>query len=149
MTNSTQVVIQKDAKEAQTLVLKDRADKIDTYFEKRNMPLVGYGMTMVLAAEEHNIDWRLLPAIAIKESTGGKFACGKNPFGWGSCKIKFDAWETAIETVARNLGGGNPKTERYYKGKTTEEKLWHYNTSVVPTYTGEILEFMKLIDVRG
>ena len=149
MTHSTQLVIQDDAREAQMLVLKEHADKIDSYFKKRDMPLVGYGMTMVLAAEEHNIDWRLLPAIAIKESTGGKFACGKNPFGWGSCKIKFDAWETANETVARNLGGNNPATARYYKGATTEKKLYHYNGSVIPTYTGEILGFMELIDDRG
>lgn len=150
MTQSTQPVIQQsDAKQSHMLVLQERADKIETYFKKRKMPLAGQGMTMVLAAEENNIDWRLLPAIAIKESTGGKFACGKNPFGWGSCKIKFDTWETAIATVARNLGGNNPATARYYKDATTEKKLYHYNGSVIPTYTAEILEFMDLIERRG
>lgn len=127
---------------------QEHAEKIDAYFAKRNMPLLGYGAEMVKAAEENNLDWRLLPAIAIKESTGGKFACYNNPFGWGSCKIKFKDFSIAIETVAVNLGGNNPKTERYYKNKTTEEKLWHYNTSVIPTYTDEIMEFMDLIE-RG
>lgn len=145
LTYSTQPMIQ-TAAESQAIVLKERADKIDAYFEKRNMPLQGYGMTMVLASEKHDIDWRLLPAIAIRESTGGKFACGKNPFGWGSCAIKFDSWEIAIETVARNLGGNNPKTARYYKDTETEVKLYHYNGSVIPTYTAEVLEFMELID---
>ncbi len=125
---------------------QDRAFKIDAYFAKRDMPLEGYGSKMVAEAEENDIDWRLLPAIAIKESTGGKFACEYNPFGWGSCKLKFKSFDDAIETVARNLGGNNPNTERYYKDKTLIEKLHHYNNSVVPTYTAEILEFMDLVE---
>lgn len=127
-------------------IAEERAEKIDAYYTKRGMPLKGYGAKMVAEAEKNNLDWRLLPAIAIKESTGGKFACYKNPFGWGSCKIKFASYDDAIEAVARNLGGNNPNTARYYKDKTTEEKLYHYNTSVVPTYTGEIMQFMELIE---
>lgn len=127
----------------------EHAKKIDAYFAKRNMPLEGYGAKMVEEAEKNNLDWRLLPAIAIKESTGGKFACGSNPFGWGSCKLKFKNFDDAIETVARNLGGNNPNTERYYKDKTTREKLHHYNNSVVPTYTAGIFEFMDLIENGG
>lgn len=124
----------------------EQARKIDAYFAKRGMPLEGYGAKMVKVAADNNIDWRLLPAIAIKESTGGKFACYNNPFGWGSCKIKFKDFYSAIETVGMNLGGNNPNTARYYKDKTNIEKLHHYNNSVVPTYTGEILAFMDLIE---
>jgi len=124
----------------------ERAEKIDAYFAQRGMPLEGYGEKMVAEAEKNNLDWRLVPAIAIKESTGGKFACGYNPFGWGSCKIKFESWDTAIETIAHNLGGNNKNTSHYYEGTTTEEKLYHYNGSVIPSYTGEILEFMELIE---
>lgn len=127
-------------------ISKEHGDKIDAYYAKRGMPLEGYGAKMVAEAEKNNLDWRLLPAIAIKESTGGKFACKNNPFGWGSCKIKFDSYDEAIETVARNLGGNNPNTAQYYKDKTTEEKLHHYNNSVVPTYTAEIMKFMELIE---
>ncbi|MCK9345004.1 MAG: hypothetical protein M0P64_02675 [Candidatus Pacebacteria bacterium] len=123
-----------------------QAEKIDAYFAKRDMPLEGYGAKLAQAAKDNDLDWRLLPAIAIKESTGGKFACHSNPFGWGSCKIKFKSFDAAIETVAMNLGGKNPNTERYYKDKTTIEKLHHYNNSVVPTYTKEIFEFMELIE---
>lgn len=130
-------------------IQENRASKIDAYFAKRNMPLAGYGAKMIVEAEKNDIDWRLLPAIAIKESTGGKFACGYNPFGWGSCKLKFKSFDDAIETVARNLGGNNPNTEQYYKDKTLIEKLHHYNNSVVPTYTAEILEFMDLIEKEG
>ncbi len=133
-----------------TSINQDRAERIDAYYAQRNMPLEGYGAKMVAEAEKNGIDWRLVPAIAIKESTGGKFACGYNPFGWGSCKIgNFNSWDQAIETIAYNLGGNNPNTARYYKGTSTEEKLYHYNGSVIPAYTGEILEFMELIEKQN
>lgn len=135
-----------DPDQAQEALDLERAQKIDTYFGDRDMPLAGYGKVLVAAAEKNGLDWRLLPAIAIKESTGGKFSCGNNPFGWGSCKIKFKNIESAIDTVARNLGGHNPATEQYYKDASTKEKLFQYNGSVIPTYTGEVLKFMELID---
>lgn len=131
-----------------TSLQTEHAKKIDEYFAKRDMPMEGYGAKLVKEAEVNNLDWRLLPAIAITESTGGKFACYNNPFGWGSCKIKFKDFDSAIETVAMNLGGNNPKTEQYYKDATTKEILHHYNNSVVPTYTGKVLAFMDLIE-RG
>lgn len=132
-----------------TSVDDERAKKIDAYYAKRGMPLEGYGAKLVKVAEANNLDWRLLPAIAIAESTGGKFACYNNPFGWGSCKIKFKNFDAAIETVAMNLGGKNPNTEQYYKDATTTEILHHYNNSVVPTYTAKVVAFMELIEREG
>lgn len=123
-----------------------RAAKIDAYYEARSMPLAGKGMTFVLAAEKYGLDWALLPAIAIRESSGGKHDCYNNPFGWGSCKIKFSDYEEAIDTVARNLGGGNPRTASYYAGKTTRQKLYYYNGTVVPTYMDEVIDIMKRIE---
>lgn len=143
-TSEEQVALDIAKKEAALRI--ERAQKIDSYFADRDMPLEGYGEKLVTEAEKNGLDWRLLPAIAIAESTGGKFACGKNPFGWGSCKIKFKSFDAAIETVARNLGGDNPATERYYKDTSTEEKLHHYNGSVIPTYTAKVLKFMDLIE---
>ena len=123
----------------------ERAAKIDTYFRERSMPLEGHGMNMVRAAEAHDIDWRLLPAIAVRESSGGKHMCGQNPFGWGSCKIKFESMDDAIETLARNLGGDNPNTAHYYSGDT-RSKLHRYNGTVIPTYVAEVVDIMERID---
>lgn len=126
--------------------LKERAEAIDTFFKKREMPLAGYGVTMVNAAEKNGLDWRLLPAIAIRESSGGIQACEFNPFGWGSCKINnFKNWTDAINTVASHLGGNRPTTSDYYKDTTTKEKLYHYNGTVMPKYTGEVLAIMDSI----
>ncbi|MBP6975012.1 MAG: glucosaminidase domain-containing protein [Candidatus Pacebacteria bacterium] len=126
---------------------QQKADAIDSFFKKRSMPLEGTGMTFVLVAEKYGLDWRLLPAIGVRESSGGKAACKYNAFGWGSCKLhNFHSYEEAIEAVGRNLGGANPRTSSYYAGKTTKEKLYFYNGSVEPAYPGEVIAIMKMIE---
>jgi len=128
---------------------KTKAEAINAYFKARNMPLAGLGMKMVQEAQKNNIDWRLLPAIAIRESTGGKFECKGadfNAFGWGSCKISFDSNEHAIEIVAKNLGGNNPNTERHYADKTIKQILRAYNPpSIVPRYAEQVISIMNSI----
>ncbi len=132
------------------ITMRLRADKIDAYFRDRNMPLEGYGMKMVQVAEENNIDWRLLPAISVIETTGGKNICkskegANNPFGYGSCKIAFDNINESIEAVGRNLGGNNPRTASYYKNKDLDGILKSYN-SVIPTYNKKIRGVMERIE---
>lgn len=128
-------------------IREQKAAIIDTYFKERSMPLKGTGMTFVLVAEKYGLDYRLLPAIAIRESSGGKAACGFNPFGWGSCKLhNFKSYEDAIEALGKNLGGANQKTARYYAGNSTYEKLYHYNGTVVPTYPDEVIAIMDYIE---
>lgn len=127
-------------------VREKKAEAIDTYFKERSMPLEGTGMTFVLVAEKYGLDWNLLPAIAIRESSGGKAACGNNPFGWGSCKLhNFKSYNDAIEALGKNLGGANKNTARYYAGKSTKEKLYFYNGTVVPSYPDEVLAIMQKI----
>lgn len=129
--------------------LKIKAEAIDTYFADRDMPLAGTGMKMVLEAEKNDLDWRLLAAIAVRESTGGKFECKKvanNAFGWGSCKIGFKSNDEAIETVGRNLGGNNPKTAKHYDDKTIIQILRAYNPpSIVPKYAEQVMKIMDAI----
>lgn len=131
------------------IILYQKAKAIDDYFQERDMPLAGFGRTMVIEAEKNGLDWRLIPAIAVRESTGGKFACKKakySAFGWGSCKINFDSYEHSIEVVARNLGGNNPKTERYYADKSTYKILQTYNPpSIVPKYAEQVIKIMDSI----
>lgn len=122
-----------------------RADAIDSFYKSRSMPLAGQGMNFVLVSEKYGLDWRLLPAVAIRESSGGKQACYNNPFGWGSCKIKFNTYNDAIEAVGKNLGGANANTAKYYGGKSSKEKLYYYNGTVVPTYPDEVLNIMDMI----
>lgn len=130
-------------------ILNEQAQAIDAYFAVRNMPLEGYGLKMAQVAQKHNLDWRLLPAIAVQESGGGKHAvwrCKNNPFGWASCDVKFDSVEGAIDVVALNLAGENPKTEKYYKTKDLKEKLYYYNGTVIPRYPQMVLALMDKFD---
>lgn len=130
--------------------LRDQSAKaaaIDAYFESHDMPLLGTGLKMVQEAEKNDLDWRLIAAISVRESTGGKHDCTKvsnNPFGWGSCKIGFKSNEAAIETIARNLGGNNPNTARHYGDKTTVQILRAYNPpSIVPRYAEQVINIMN------
>src|SRR5262245_23737398 len=68
-------------------LLQAKAEAIDAYFRKYDMPLYGTGEKMAEEAEKNGLDWRLIAAIAVRESTGGKHDCEKvshNPFGWAS-----------------------------------------------------------------
>jgi len=130
-------------------MLKVEAEAIDSYFDEHDMPLKGTGMTMATIADQNGLDWRLLPAIAVRESTGGKSACTKathNFFGWGSCKVSFKSDEEAIETVAKNLGGNNPSTAKHYDNKTVKGILHEYNPpSIVPRYAEQVMAIMNTI----
>lgn len=133
-----------------TLLLDDtdpemRASKIDLYFENRGMPLAGYGAEFVEAADRYSIDWRILPAISVAESSGGKQMCGSNPFGWGSCRSgvgDFDSISAAIEYVSMNLGGANPRTRSAYAGGVDAD-LHSYNGTVDPSYPQKVKDIMS------
>ncbi|HNW71779.1 MAG TPA: glucosaminidase domain-containing protein [Candidatus Paceibacterota bacterium] len=129
--------------------LKIKAEAIDAYFKEHDMPLLGKGEKLVEEAEKNNLDWRLLAAIAVRESTGGKHDCKKvenNPFGWGSCKIGFKTLDEAIETIGRNLGGNNPNTAHHYSGKDTKDILQKYNPpSIVKNYAEQVMSIMDEI----
>jgi hypothetical protein len=132
-------------------IRQNKADAIDAYFDKYDAPLKGYGMKFVIEAENNNLDWRLLPAIAMRESTGGKHACKSVPnsvFGYGSCKLSFDSIDSSIEVVARSLGGNDPQTANHYDNKTTLQILKKYN-SIIPGYSTQVVSIMKAIEDDG
>ena len=139
-----------DTKSEIVSIVDNRAEKINAYFSQHNLPLEGFGEKMVAEADLHGLDWKLIPAIAMRESTGGKFACKNatfNPFGWGSCKISFDSYDHSIEVLARNLSGNNPKTSHYYDGKDIRGILETYNPpSVIPKYADQVMKIMSDIE---
>jgi len=130
-------------------ILKAQAEAIDAYFRAYDMPLEGMGMKMAEEAEKNGLDYRLIPAIAVIESTGGKFACKNTShsfLGWGSCKISFNSDEQAIEIVAWNLGGNNPNTDQHYAGKGTKAILQKYNPPYVASrYAQKVMRVMDNI----
>ncbi len=119
--------------------LEKKAAKIDAYFKKHSMPLEGYGLKFVLEAERNGLPHYLLAAIAVQESTGGKFCKNNNPLGWGSAEIKFKDFNEAIEVVSEKLAHHD-----YYKNKTLEEKLWTYNPYI--EYREKIFRIMTKLN---
>lgn len=103
------------------------------------MPLAGHGRQFVLVAEKYGLPYNLLPAIAVQESIV-EVCKNKNPFGWGSCEIKFHSFNEAIEVVGKNLATGS-----YYKNKSLDKKLLTYN-SENKNYRRNIFSHMRKID---
>lgn len=144
--SETSVIITPD-----DMILKKQGEAIDAYFAKYDAPLEGYGKKFATEAKENGLDWRLLAAISMRESTGGKQACKKVPnsvFGYGSCKMSFKSIDASIEIVSASLGGNNPNTSHHYQGKTTSEILRKYN-SVIPNYPKQVQKIMSMIDTDG
>lgn len=80
---------------------------------------MSYAELMVETADAHGLDWRLMPAIAVWESSAGRMACGGNAWGLGSCayEYRFPTWEEGIAAVARTLSSPT------YAGKATRVQL--------------------------
>ncbi len=79
-----------------------------------------YSSYMVEIADKYGIDYRLIPAIAMKESGGGNKAPKKtfNAWGFENGKTQFDSWEQAIDIVGKTL-----KVRYVAKGLTTPEQI--------------------------
>lgn len=127
------------------LTQAERAAKIDKFLTDRgNLPLAGYGMVFVQAADHYNVDWKLAATLSYLESTSGKQECPPkngvktyNAFGYRGCNTVFKSYEDAIDTVTRNVAGEIASTAKYYKDKTIEQKIEAYNPSHInPRYQG-------------
>lgn len=81
---------------------------IRNFFKGYESILADYSNVFLQVAEKYKLDYRLLPAISMQESNGGKRVIkgSYNPFGYGiygSKVLRFNSWEEAIERVGRGL----------------------------------------------
>jgi hypothetical protein len=85
-----------------------RPEIIREYLKENNSPLEPYAATLVETADKYKLDYRLLTAIAQKESglcrviPEGSHNC----WGWGihsKGTLMFDSYEQGIETVSKGL----------------------------------------------
>lgn len=134
-------------------IVDERVEKIEKYFARHNLPMQHHAEDFIKSADKWGLEhWNLVPAIAMIESTGGKFACqtAQNSFlGWGGCKINFDSPESAIDIVTMNLAGHNPNTQRYYAGKDLSGIINTYNPAYMradyhPLVTGEMKKIANM-----
>lgn len=106
----------------------ERAQNLENFFIKYKSPLVGTGTALVSIADEYEIDYRLIPAIAGMESTLCKRIPheSNNCWGWGvygDNVIRFESFEDGAEKVAKGL-----KENYIGRGLDTPEKI-------APVYT--------------
>lgn len=144
-----QYIVPVDPEAHKQAQMEEQAKKIDAYFRDRGMPLAGHGMKLVTEAEKNGLDWTVIAAIGVRESTGGKFAC-KNPkapnnaFGYGSCTFGFESVDQGIEKVARTLAGNSPATAHHYDGDL-RENLDTYNGHAVASYADDVFGIMDMM----
>ena len=113
----------------------ERLLALTRYLETVGSPLVSVAGEFVAAADRFELDWRLLPALAIVETAAGKSARGHNLFGWG--RRRFDSPRDAIWHVAGELAGAAP-----YRGKSTREKLIAFNPRHARRFPAKIEKVM-------
>lgn len=85
------------------------AGSIDDYLASKASPLAGQGVAFLEAGVEHEIDPRLIVAIAGAESYFGITTCAPfNAWGWGcpNSPFSFTSWAHAIDTVTLGLREG-------------------------------------------
>lgn len=132
-------------------IRKEQAEAIDEFLTERKSPLAGYGQKFVEEAYKNGIDYRLLVAIAGRETTFGLNMCKNikapnNAWGWHSCKSGFKSIDEGIEIISKKLGG-NGDIKHYKPEMTTEQILKVYNPErIVPGYYKQVVRIMKVID---
>lgn len=103
-------------------------ESIRRFFTSYNSSLSMYATTFLAASKKNKIDWKLMPAIAMEESGGGKntpFCAPFNPFGYTSTSSpcgfwRFTSYEQAIDKVAQTIGRGNAYARYQRTGRLSE-----------------------------
>ncbi len=86
-----------------------RGEIIRQYLEKYSSPMEPHAQSLVNKSDEYGLDFRLLTAIAMKESGLGKampYDDCNNAWGYGIHSagiLCFDTWEEGIDYVAKGL----------------------------------------------
>jgi len=109
--------------------------RLKSYLNKRNSPIENLTADFIAAADRHELDWRLLPAIAVIESSAGVRYMNNNIFGWNSCRTRFPTVREGIHHVASRFANS-----RLYRDKDVDGILRTYNP--YESYPGRIKRVM-------
>lgn len=134
-------------------VVDARVSSIQDFLSFHKSPLLPYSAEIVKAADKYDIDYRLIPAIAMQESTlcknlPKKYKDTHNCWGFGIYGKKvtsFDSFSQAIDVVTKTLA-----TQYIAKGlKTPEELMSKYNpVSVNGSWAKWIAVYMDRLDYK-
>jgi hypothetical protein len=116
-----------------------RMQRIRSFFRKRKCPAQRYAAEFLHASDRYRLDWRLLPSLALIESSGGKAFTNNNIFGWDSCRQRFSSVQAGIHAVAERLANSP-----LYQGKSIDDKLKVYNSR--PHYRVAVKRVMQQLE---
>jgi len=121
-----------------------RVEMIRQFLARYNSPLEEYAELIVSTAEKYNLDYRLIPAIAMQESglcrriPQGSYNCWG--FGiYGGKVTRFSSYPEAIETVTKTLAN---KYKEDYGLVTTEQIMSMYTPSSNGSWANGVNYFM-------
>jgi len=133
-----------EAFEANIVQEDSQVEVVRQFFAKHNSPLEPFAPDIIVAAKRHNLDYRLLPAIAMQEST----LCRRVPhesnncWGWGiyGGKVtRFNNYPEAIETISKGLA-----TKYRGRGLITPHEVGRmYNPSNTNNWAENVTHFME------
>lgn len=136
-----------ESAKAEVKLVDGRVANLKNFFRKYNSPLYDFAEDIVRVADKYGFDYRLLPAIAMQESTLCKYI-PENSFNcwgygiYGNQVLKFSSYKEAIEVVAQGL-----KKNYIDKGLTTPESVMKkYTPSSPGTWAKGINYSFKLLE---
>jgi hypothetical protein len=115
-----------------------RTLRLRTFFAKLRCPVEYLAQDFIEAADDNQLDWRLLPSISVVESGGGKAARNNNIFGWNNGNQFFPTLRAGINQVAFKLGKSS-----LYRDRDSDGKLRIYNPD--ENYVHLVLDVMNRI----
>ncbi len=137
-----------DSIETEAKISDGRVVNLKIFFRKNSSPLYDFAEVIVRESDKNGFDYRLLPAIAMQEST----LCRSIPedshncWGWGiygDKVIRFDGYEEAIKVVAAGL-----KKDYLDNGLITATKIMEKYTPSSPngSWARSVNHFLKLME---
>ena len=115
-----------------------RLESLKKFFAESDCPAQDLSEEFLRAADQNNLDWRLLPSISLVESGGGREARNNNMFGWDGGRAIFISMRAGIHNVAGRLGNS-----KLYRDKDVDEILRLYNPNA--DYAGVVKSVMRRI----
>jgi hypothetical protein len=116
-----------------------RIARLEHFFHVYHCPAPYHVSDYLRAADDYELDYRLLPAVSVRETLCGIAAVENNRWGFHNGTVGFPSIEAGIDFMAHRLA-----QHPYYKGKTLQQKLFTYNPR--SAYPGEVTRIMQQIE---
>lgn len=135
-----EIIISEELKQREK---QNKVLRLQKFLNSYNSPMADNAQDFIEAAEQYELDWKLVPSIAGVESTFGKFLIpgSHNAYGWGGGKIHFESWRDGIYKISKGL------SERYIKkGLVTPHQIQPVYAPPSTTWGNKVTYFMNKLD---